>query len=178
MNVMEIMVSVAAIIQGVAISLGVGASTIAIVSFFGAIADGVIDKTERYMLGFVYFVLRVAIVLILLTVLAQFVGEVMTTGTLALTTNTVATIVLVSVLYLNALLMTAKIMPPTIGPALQASSWYSLGFMASLSAQGMVTFSILAFILGYLTFFAFAVMVVNGVMAYVKGHNTAPPATL
>jgi hypothetical protein len=175
---MEIMLTTAAIVQGIAVSLGVGASTIAIVNFFAAIADGVIDKTERHMMGYVYFVLRVAMVLILLTVLATFAGEVMETGTLALTTGTVATIVLVSVLYINAILMTARIMPSTLGPALQASSWYTLGFMASLHAQGLVTFGIVPFILGYVTFFVLATAIINGIMAVIKHrHDATPPAS-
>lgn len=170
------MITAAAVVQGIAVSLGVGASTIAIINFFAAIADGVIDKAERHMMGYVYFVLRVAMVVILLTVLAAFTGEVMTTGTLTLTTMKVATIILVAVLYGNAILMTLKIMPSTIGPALQASSWYTLGVMASLSAQGLVTFGVLPFLLGYVSAIVLAVAVVNGIMAILKHKQTTPPA--
>lgn len=172
---MENMLLVASVAQGVAVSLGVGTSTMAIVNFFGAIADGKIDEAERRMMGFTYFVLRVAMIVILLTILASFSAEVMTTGTLALTTSTVATIVLVSMLYINAILMTVHIMPSTFGPALQASSWYTLGIMASLSSLGLVTFGILPFLLGYASVFLLAVALVNGTMAIMKHKRESVP---
>ncbi|MBY0309813.1 hypothetical protein K2Q16_01570 [Patescibacteria group bacterium] len=172
---MDNMLLIATVIQGVAISLGVGTSTMAIVNFFGAIADGKIDEAERRMMGFTYFVLRIAMVVILLTVLASFTAEVMMTGTLVLGTATVATIVLVSMLYINAILMTTHIMPSTFGPALQATSWYTLGIMASLSSLGLVTFGILPFLLGYVTFFLLGVALVNGIMAVLKSRRESPP---
>lgn len=178
------MLLIASVVQGVAVSLGVGTSTMAIVNFFGAIADGKIDEAERRMMGFTYFVLRIAMVVILLTVLASFTAEVMLTGTLVLTTATVATIVLVSMLYINAILMTLHIMPSTIGPALQASTWYTLGIMASLASLGLVTFGILLFLLGYLSTFLLAVAIVNGIMAIMKSRRApisvapvTPPTT-
>lgn len=170
------MLLIASVVQGVAVSLGVGTSTMAIVNFFGAIADGKIDEAERRMMGFTYFVLRVAMVIILLTVLASFTAEVMLTGTLVLTTATVATILLVSMLYINAILMTAHIMPSTIGPALQASTWYTLGIMASLASLGLVTFGVLPFLLGYASVILLAIAIVNGIMAIMKSRREAPPA--
>jgi hypothetical protein len=176
---MEPLISIATIIQSVAISLGVGTSTIAIVNFFAAIADGVIDKTERHMMGYVYYVLRVAMVVILLTMLALIAADFMTDGEIVLTTMATATIITVTVLYVNAILMTAKIMPSTVGPALQASSWYTLGIMASLSSLGLVTFTIPIFVLGYLSAIVFAVAVVNALMAYfTPPKNTQPPGAV
>ncbi len=66
-NLMIMIITLATIIQSMAISLGVGSSTLAIINFFVAIADGAIDETERKMMGVVYKVLRVAMVLILIT---------------------------------------------------------------------------------------------------------------
>jgi hypothetical protein len=175
---MEPLIAIATIIQSVAISLGVGTSTIAIVNFFAAIADGVIDKIERHMMGYVYYVLRVAMVVILLTMLALFAADYMVDGVIVLTTMMVATIVTVAVLYVNAILMTAKIMPSTVGPALQASSWYTLGIMASLHSLGLVTFSVPVFLLGYISGIVFAVAVVNALMAYFTPQKpSAAPGT-
>ena len=179
---METLVIVATIAQGVAISLGVGTSTIAIVSFFGAIADGTIDKTERYMLGFIYYVLRVAMVIITLTMLALFSAEAITTGTITLTTASVSTILLVCTLYANAILMTMRVMPSTVGPALQAATWYTLGTMASLNSLGLVTFGIIPFFLGYVSIILLAIALVNSVMAIMKQRRqltqpTPPPPT-
>lgn len=172
---METMIIIASLAQGIAISLGVGTSTMAIVSFFSAIADGAIDATERRMLGLIYFVLRVAMVVILLTMLALFTAEIMTTGSLALSTFTTSLILLVSVLYINAILMTLRIMPSTLGPAIQASSWYTMGMMASLNSLGLVTFGLLEFVLGYLSVILLATALVNGVMAIMKHRQTQTP---
>lgn len=173
---METILVIAAIVQGVAISLGVGTSTIAIVNFFAAIADGVIDQTERHMMGYVYFVLRIAMVLILITILITFTSEFVSTGTLYLGTATAATLILVALLYANAILMTCRIMPSTVGPALQAATWYTLGAMASFASLGLITFSLLTFMLGYASVVLLAVAIVNGIMAYLKSkHNPHNP---
>lgn len=168
---MEHIITGAAVLQGVAISLGVGGSTLAIINFFAAIADGVIDEKERYMMGFVYFVLRIAMVIILITLLVEIAGIYLTTSTLVFDTDTAAKVILVAVLYSNAVLMTLRKMPSTIGPALQASSWYTLGFMASLASLGLTTFTVLEFSLGYATVFLLAVAVVNGTMAIQKARR-------
>lgn len=147
----------------------------AIVNFFAAIADGKIDEAERRMMGLVYFVLRVAMVVILLSMLALFTAEIMTTGTLALSTFTVALIILVSALYGNAILMTLRIMPSTLGPSLQASSWYTMGILASLNSLGLVTFGLLEFILGYTSVILLATALVNGTMAIMKHRTDASP---
>ncbi len=172
---METLILVATVAQGVAISLGVGTSTMAIVNFFAAIADGKIDEAERRMMGLVYFVLRVAMVIIMLTMLALFTTEAVSTGTINLTTFAVSTIVLVCTLYANAILMTMRVMPSTVGPALQASTWYTLGIMASLNSLGLVTFGVLQFLLGYASAILLAIAIVNGVMAIMKHRREVPP---
>ncbi len=143
----------------------------AIVNFFSAIADGVIDEKERHMMGLVYYVLRIAMVVILLTVLARFSYEFIATGTIVLTTMTIATLLLVFVLYANSALMTLHYMPSSIGPALQAATWYSLGVMASLDSLKLVTFSTLPFFLGYLSAVLLAIAIVNGMMAHLKSRR-------
>ncbi len=64
---MDVIFILVAILQSIGISLGVGSSTIAIVNFFVAIADGKIEPTERKMMQVTYVILRVAMVTILLT---------------------------------------------------------------------------------------------------------------
>jgi hypothetical protein len=160
---MELIIILLLILQSIAISLGVGSSTLAIINFFVAIADGRIDENERRMMGVVYVILRVAMALILLT-----------SGALTLLhyssaqTFLVALWTLIAVLYINAILMTKRIMPSTIGPALQASSWYTLGVTMTLFSLGLVTFSALQFYLGYAVAILLAVSLVNGTMAILK----------
>jgi hypothetical protein len=160
------------IIQAFAISLGVGSSTLAIVNFFVAIADGKIDDTERKMMGVVYVVLRVAMVLILLTTLAL-----LGLGLLAHEAPVLANyalLTIVAVLYLNAILMTKHIMPSTFGPSIQAGSWYALAALMSILAQGYEVTSYPLFLLMYASWLVLATGIVNGVMAYLraKRHNT------
>lgn len=169
---MEILFYFVSVIQSVAISLGVGCSTLAILHFFAAIADGTIDASERRMMGVVYVVLRVAMVLILLTTFILSAITYFETGTIPLTTFAVSLWILISVLYVNAVLMTLHIVPSTIGPAIQASTWYTMGVVTALVPLGLSGYSYVQFILCYIAAFVFAVAVVNGTMAWMKSRRS------
>lgn len=152
----------------VSIGLGVGCSTVAISSFFVAIADGNISPEERKMLGVVYILLRVAMVLILLTTgilffMMPLAGSIMTSLTFLMTR-----FVLVACLFTNAILMTKHIIPSSFGPAIQAGTWYTLGITTALVPLGLASFSLFEFIVGYLAALALAVTIVNGVMGHLK----------
>ncbi len=163
---MIIIITLTSILQALATSLGVGSSTLAIVNFFVAIADGKIEPEERKMMGIVYVVLRIAMVLILASTLALFMHTYVTYGVNGITNYHLAQLVVLAILFGNALLMTAQIMPSTFGPALQAGSWYTLGILAALYALDLRDFSLIQFGLGYAAALICAVGVVNGVMAY------------
>ncbi len=167
------MLIVVAIVQSIAISLGVGSSTLAISNFFVAIADGTISADERKMMGVVYVVLRVAMVLILLTttILAF-------TGYYSFALNSLAPygmafFILIAVLYTNAILMTKRIMPSTLGPSLQASSWYTMGVLSALLPLGLISFTLIHFVLAYIAVIVLATAVVNGLMAHFKKRREA-----
>lgn len=163
---MEMIIVLVAILQSIAISLGVGCSTLAITNFFVAIADGKIDENERKMMGVVYIVLRVAMILILTTTTVLSMYAYATPG--SFTTVTAAIWTLVAVLFGNAVLMTKHIMPSNIGPALQAGTWYTLGVTMSLIPLGLSSFSYFQFIVGYAAAVALAIAIVNGMMSYLK----------
>ncbi len=172
---METLYAINAIIQSMSVSLGVGGSTLAILNFFVAIKDGQIDTSERRLMGVVYTVLRVAMIMILITttiqaliLLGYFGGDYLSGVSLGAWT-------VIGMLFLNAVLMTKRIMPSTFGPAIQAGSWYTLGLLLALVSVQWSSFSYLQFILGYLAIVTLAVAIVNGVMAYNKRHP-APPA--
>lgn len=169
---MEMIIIFVAILQSVAISLGVGCSTLAIVNFFVAIADGKIDETERRMMGVVYIVLRVAMVLILVTTALLTLYNFSTVGNSYITPFILGLWTLIGVLYLNAILMTKHIMPSTVGPALQASSWYSMGVLMSLVPLSLSGFSYFEFIFGYAAAIALATALVNGTMATLKKRKS------
>jgi len=168
---MSLFITLVAIIQSLSISLGVGSSTLAIVNFFAAIADGTIDETERRMMGIVYVVLRIAMVLILVTSLFLVAIQYSEVGLDGLSAFTYGQLLALAVLFLNAMLMTAHLMPSTYGPAIQAGSWYTLGGLLAIQLQGADTFTFTQFILGYITWIVLAVGIVNGVMAIQKAKR-------
>jgi hypothetical protein len=153
-----------AILQSFSISLGVGSSTLAILNFFVAIADGSISPDERRMMGVVYIILRIAMILILITTLCLLAAQ-YSAGTLYLVPYNVAQLVVIGVLFVNAMLMTAHLMPSNFGPAIQAGNWYTLGTLAALVPLSMTNFSLLHFFFAYITWIILAISIVNGVMA-------------
>ena len=159
------------IIQGFSISLGVGSSTLAILNFFSAIADGKIDDTERRMMGIVYVVLRLAMILILFSTIALFFVQYQVAGPHSFSTLQYGQAFALSVLFINAILMTAHVMPSTFGPAIQAGNWFTLGFLETIEPLNIAHFSILQFLLAYITWIVLAIAVVNGAMALMKAKR-------
>lgn len=157
-----------AVLSAIGISLGVGSSTLAVLNFFVAIKDGKIDETERHFMGITYIVLRVAMTIILITLAILAYHGFTSSGTAYFTSFIITQFILVGVLYANATLMTLHIMPSTFGPAIQASSWYTLGITAAMFNAGANDLSIVTYLLIYLVVFFVAVMVINGVMSHLK----------
>lgn len=168
---MTILITLASILQLFSISLGVGASTLAVTNFFVAIYDGKIDETERKMMGIVYIVLRVAMILILTTTIFIILGQTLSNTLPEFTGFTLGMLIALGVLFLNAVLMTLHFMPSTFGPAIQAGSWYTLGMLMALNSLSMTGFSLKIFLLAYITWLVLSVSIVNGVMAYLKAHH-------
>lgn len=154
------------VIQAISISLGVGSSTIAILNFFQAIKDGKIDPIERSFMGVTYIALRIAMIIILLTTIGLAMFGYYEYGNLYITSYVIAQIFLILILFLNATLMTKRIMPSTFGPAIQASSWYALGFILALSQQGLGEFSFITFTLLYAGLIVLATLAIGAVMKY------------
>jgi hypothetical protein len=163
---METINTILSIVQIISISLGVGSSTLAVLNFFNAISDGTIDPVERRMMGVTYIVLRIAMVLILAsTVLLMFFG-VRSEGYDYFTNYEVAQYILIAVLYINAILMTARVMPSRFGPAIQAGSWYLLGVGMALASLGLADFRMSTFVVVYAGELLFAYLLINGAMKY------------
>jgi len=174
---MTILITLVAILQSISISLGVGSSTLAIINFFSAIADGTIDETERRMMGVVYVVLRVAMFGILIGMTVQIVVN-WVAGTLLLTAPLFAEMLIIAVLFLNAYLMTKRLVPSTIGPGLQAGSWYALGILQALALQSVTVAGpyFVSFLLAYAAWLVLAIAIVNGVMAILKARRATAKA--
>lgn len=171
---MEVFLILVAILQSMAVALGVGASTLAIANFFVAIADGVIDETERRMMGVVYTILRIAMILILTTTFILLLYTYSTVGLTQLPAITFGQLVALFVLYANALLMTAHLMPTTFGPALQGGSWYALGILLALQTLDLTNFTYGQFFLAYITWLILAVTITNTIMAILKAKKEKP----
>ena len=157
------------VLQHLAISIGLGGSTLAITNFFAAIKDGHIDATERRMMGIVYVVLRVAEVIIVLTTVGLY-GFTYTSTTGTFNVLEYGQLVALLVLFVNSLLMTIRMIPSTFGPGIQAGSWYVLGFIAAIEPLG-VHVTVTQFALCYITWIAFSTSFVNGVMAIMKAKR-------
>jgi hypothetical protein len=170
---MEILIIGAVILQSIAVSLGVGSSTLAIINFFVAIADGKIDESERSMMGVVYIVMRVAMVMILLTTGILSAMQYALLSTVFLSPFIIGFWLVLAILYINATLMTMRIMPSTFGPALQASSWYTLGILMALSSMGLIGFTFIEFAVAYAAVVFLAVFAVRVTMVLLKKKKKA-----
>jgi hypothetical protein len=162
---MTTVLTLIAILQSFSISLGVGASTIAITSFFVAIADGSMSPDERRMMGVVYVVLRVAMVLILLTTVILFISKYGLGGLTEVSTFHLGQSLAILVLFVNAVLMTLHIIPSNFGPAIQAGNWYTLGTLSALLPLGITNFTLTQFTLAYVAWLILAISIVNAIMA-------------
>lgn len=172
---MEALFLFVAILLSMGISLGVGASTMAVLSFFVAIKDGKIDPTERSFMGITYIVLRIAMVVILLSAGTMAYLGAAEMGASYFSNYVIAQFTLIGVLYINAILMTLRVMPSTFGPAIQASSWYTLGLLMAFYNQGVTDFTMTTFCLAYLAMFILALMIINGAMNYLKSKREEQP---
>ncbi|HEX9608674.1 MAG TPA: hypothetical protein VGA06_00475 [Candidatus Paceibacterota bacterium] len=109
------------------IGLAAGASTFALTFYFMGIKDEVIDASERRFMGAVYFVLRVAIVVIVVTELFYILYWGFDAFTLVKTMEVLwFRWMLLGIIVANALLMHFHKMPMWLGPALAGGSWYAL----------------------------------------------------
>ncbi len=165
---MEYLYLVLAFLQSLGVSLGVGASTFAVANYIVAVRDGKVDESERQLMKVVYTVLRIAMIAILVTMIGQAVLLYMATGTYVFHPFVATAWTIILVLFANAVLMTFRLMPRFLGPALQAGSWYSLGVLYFLSTVGLVGFSFTAFFGGYLAMIVLALVLINGLLAYFK----------
>lgn len=164
---MEIVLIITAVVFNIALSLGVGSSTLAIINFFVAIADGSINSDERKMMGIVYIVLRVAMVLLLLSSLVTVSLNVQRDGIVVYNPQVISTFILLFVLYLNAILMSLRIMPTSFGPSIQAGTWYVFGIVTTFTFLGIL-YSVTQFITLYILTLIFLTLVVNVIMMYVE----------
>ncbi len=160
MVIEEIIFSIITLWYTSAISLGVGASSLAIAGFLTAIADGSFDAGERRIMGTIYISLRIAMAMIVMTlaIFWFFYPEVLST--------LLKQVLLVTLLCVNAVLMTWHLISPKIGPAFQAATWYTLGFVFTIDVFHLFSVTMPLFLLLYVVDVLLAIAIVNGFMRY------------
>ena len=158
---MELFTILLEVLKAVSISLGVGASTVVIALYLGALKnDGKIDKSEGRMLGINYIVLRVAMVLIFLSHLLLNIPLYIDGGIAALMSSlNYAQWMLLAILYVNAILMTMHIMPDTYGPGIQVATWFSFGIVTTLG--GLVALEMPLVVGTYIMFTIFTIWLLD-----------------
>lgn len=163
-----LLLHIAIVLQTVIISLGVGASTLAIINFFVAIWDGSIDVNERRMMGVVYTVLRIAMWLIfgitIVVALSAYLSEMFSI-------HYISQVTLILILFANAKLMTLHLIPSSYGPPIQASTWYSLGLLSAFQVVNW-SLSYLQFLIFYFIMLFLATIVINSIMMYSTRQQT------
>jgi len=159
----DIALLVLVIIHSSMIGLGIGASTIAITGFVVALMDGEFDASERNMMGVVYLSLRIAMVGIVLSSIAVWLLQRDFFGTV-----TMPMWVLIGVLFVNAFLMTKHWISVKLGPAIQAGTWYSLGFFITIFVFDLAPITLTNFLVAYVLVLIAAVIIVELFMRYFK----------
>lgn len=109
------------------LSIGVGASTLALTLYIIALSDGKINASERHMLGGVYVLLRIGMVLIAFGLVLSFMFE-----TVARDLQYALQWAMLGALVTNALMMAHNKISMSFAPALQGATWYSLFFITVL----------------------------------------------
>jgi len=159
----DIALLVLVIIHSSMIGLGIGASTIAITGFVTALMDGEFDASERRIMGVVYLSLRIAMVGIVLSSLAVWLLQSDSFGTV-----TAPMWILVGVLFVNAFLMTKHLISMKLGPAIQAGTWYSLGFFITVYVFDLAAITLTGFLIAYVLVLIAAVVIVELFMQYFR----------
>ena len=167
---LDLLFTVLVLIHSNTIGLGVGASTIAIAGFLTAIGDGTFDPSEKRIMGVVYFTLRVAMGTILVSS-----GLVYLMDPQYFQEFTSPMWILIAVLFINAVLMTKHWISGKFGPAIQAATWYTLGFLVTIYIFGFATVDMTYFAVFYAAALVVGIVIVNGCMVYLKNRREKAP---
>ena len=120
----------------IGITLGVGASTFALLFYIRALEDGTIDASEKRFMHTVYIVLRIGMGLMVFGLLATLLSN-----QVSITAPYLMQWTLLGIITGNAILMSYHFMPMRFGPILAGGSWYSLFFVTALEPN--IPYSIL-----------------------------------
>ncbi len=141
-------------VREMGLTLAVGSSTFALIFYFKAIADNVIDVTERSFLHTVYFVLRIGLIILIVAEGLEALIHLSSPSYFA-DPDFLFRVTLLAIIIGNAALMQIHRMPMRLGPALAGASWYSFFTLSVFSPTGLPYLFLFAC---YLAFVALAVI--------------------
>lgn len=141
------------VLQSLSISLGLGFSTATTVLFLTA--QGQYDETRKNIMHTMYTLLRVAMISILVTTLYLSVTLYLHMGSHYFDTYTLSLWTFLLLLFLNSFLMTTRIIPKKLGPAVQVTTWYALAVSTTLPTSIIVGIPFLLLLFVYAVCVAF-----------------------
>ena len=121
------------LISTLGLILAVGSSTYAITFFQQSTLDGRIDKTEKRFLHTVYFILRLGMLLLVLSVLWRMLLLGFTDIPLFSDQTLWFQFTLLLAVNINSILMDRHLIPMWLGPAIAGGSWYGYFFSVILT---------------------------------------------
>jgi hypothetical protein len=143
---METLQIITPILLTIGQTLGVGASTFALLFYIMATQDGVIDSSEKRFMRAVYVVLRIGMVIIATALVLKYLAGTATTPIYLMQ------LTLLGIITLNAFLMSKRLISMRIGPVLAGGSWYSLFLISTLPLNNV---SLGKIFIGYCIFLVF-----------------------
>jgi len=132
---MEYTFLILSLMHQMGVTLGVGASTFALIFYIQATRDGNVDATERRFLHTVFTVLRIGMALLTLAAILIVIAVHARDQSAFDDVRFLTQVTILAVILGNALLMTLHKMPMWLGPVLAGGSWYALFLVGFLPFQ-------------------------------------------
>lgn len=164
-------------LQQLGMTLGVGASTFAVMLYIVANADGRLDESERVFMRAIYVTLRIGLYLIIASGIA-ITGAHVLAGDVALIERPIFLFkwLLIAVLLGNGVLMQRSILNRTVGGTIAGGSWYAL-FATHTLALDLGWVPLFGLYALWLALFAVAFRTLTDVAARrYRAHSAVPPA--
>jgi hypothetical protein len=128
------------ILNFVGLVYGVGAATFAMIFYFKALEDGVLDTSEKNFMHSVYFILRIAMTIVILSELIIIIVSWYSGSTEYFFSSTLwFRVILLMVINSSAIFMDNRLLPMWIGVVSIAVTWYAY-FLMMITKPESVSF--------------------------------------
>jgi hypothetical protein len=143
------------------ISVGVGASLVAIVNYLYASVDGTLNRTERGMMGVTYIILRFITIAFLLSSLCIVLFDTHSIGIGVYSPALLANLTLLFVLYINAILISTQFIGIAQALVIQFSTWCTISSVTTLAILE-VPFTVHEFVMLYIVLTSVIALMCSG----------------